>query len=66
MLLAFLVQTGVCAPTEFNGSDGAHLTVLVCPMMKPAGAPPAADPAEPPAPPKEDMGAPPPAGKSDL
>ena len=34
-LLAFLLQTGICAPVEFGGQDGSQLTVLVCPMLKP-------------------------------
>jgi hypothetical protein len=48
-LFALLIQTGACAPTEFHGSDGSTLSVLVCPMMN---APTATSPDE--APKKEE------------
>lgn len=34
-LFAFLLQSGACAPVDFNGQYGSTLTVLVCPMLKP-------------------------------
>jgi len=37
-LFALLLQSGACAPTEFHGSDGSNLTIMICPMLKPAPA----------------------------
>lgn len=33
MLIALLLQSGVCSETRFQRPDGAGLTVVVCPMM---------------------------------
>ena len=52
IILAMLVQSGICAPVDFEGRDGNQLTVLVCPMMKQAGAAP--DDTAPPPPPKDE------------
>jgi hypothetical protein len=48
-ILALLLNSGVCAKTDFHGSDGTTLRVVVCPMMEPAeppadGTPPAQEP----------------------
>lgn len=37
MLLAMLLQSGICSQTEFKGADGASLTVVVCPILIPPG-----------------------------
>ena len=42
-LFALLLQTGACAPVTFNSALG-DLTVIVCPMLKPARPSAPADP----------------------
>jgi hypothetical protein len=42
MMLALLVQAGVCAPIDFTASDGSALTVVVCPIARQAPADPQA------------------------
>jgi hypothetical protein len=51
-ILAMLLSSGVCAKTDFHGSDGSNLRVVVCPSMAPAEPP--ADDAPPPPPKKEE------------
>jgi hypothetical protein len=34
-LFAFLLQSGVCARTEFQAPDGSRLAVIVCPQAVP-------------------------------
>lgn len=55
MMLAILVQSGMCADVPFTGRDGSTLHVIVCPRLSPA-------PAEPEG---EDMTKPPGPGKQD-
>ena len=42
-LFALLLQSGACAPTDFQGTDGSKLTIMICPMLKPAPAAPSED-----------------------
>lgn len=38
MMLAMLVQSGLCADVPFAGQDGSTLHVIVCPRLSPAPA----------------------------
>ena len=38
LLIALLLQTGTCAQSQFRGSDGVILNIVVCPTMVPAQA----------------------------
>ena len=50
MILAMLLNSGVCAKSDFHSPDGGTLRVVVCPIVAPSEPP--ADEA-PPAPPPE-------------
>jgi hypothetical protein len=58
MIFAMLLQSGVCAQSEFHDASGRTLMVMVCPRMTEPGA---ANPGGPPAdePPHETPDAPP-------
>jgi hypothetical protein len=40
-ILTLLLSSGACSATDFHGSDGTTLRVVVCPMTVPAAADPA-------------------------
>ena len=45
-IFAMLVASGVCSQSDFRGSDGSRLAVLVCPVVRSAPATPDATPEE--------------------
>ncbi len=58
MIFAMLLQSGVCAQSEFHDASGRTLVVMVCPRMTQDDHGPAS-PSEPPAPDSTDPDAPP-------
>ena len=56
-IFALLLQSGVCAQTEFNGVDGRTLAIMVCPRTV---APDSTAPTEPAPPPPADAAPEPP------
>ena len=56
MIFAMLLQSGICAQSQFHDSSGRTLMVMVCPRMSepgvtlPDGPPSGAEPTEPDAP----------------
>ncbi len=49
-LLALLLSSGACAPSDFHAGDGSTLRVVVCPLTLPPAAAPAPEDAPPPPP----------------
>ncbi len=47
MLIALLLQSGVCSQTQFEGPAGLTLTVVVCPVLVPPGGEAPAEESEP-------------------
>lgn len=43
-IIALLLQSGVCAPTDFHTPDGQTLRVVVCPLLQDSPAAPPTDP----------------------
>ena len=43
-ILAMLLSSGACAKSDFHGSDGGILQVVVCPMTMPPAPPAAPEP----------------------
>jgi hypothetical protein len=35
-IFALLLSSGVCAQSDFHGSDGSTLSIIVCPHLAPA------------------------------
>ena len=52
-ILALLLNSGVCAKTDFHGGSGATLSVIVCPVMAGPQAPQDNPPPAPPEPKSE-------------
>jgi hypothetical protein len=62
MIFAMLLQSGICAQSEFHDASGRTLMVMVCPRMtEPGAANPGGPPADEPPPDGSDAPAPSPA-----